>query len=254
MIAAGPPAKRPPHMRRWTCGRCGAGSPESDVTWRACFPRQLWAVMQNEVMAMLDGPGRSGRRRHRRCRRMLSRSPLAAGGRAGDSPPISGRGGATLAGSSRRCQRRCAAFQDADGKQLQPRGFPRQGGAAERLGHLVRPLPARKCRRSTGCRPTLGGEGLVVLPVSLDRGGGPRWCAVYYGQHGITHLGVYLDGKGGLSQALRIGGRADELSDRPRGAAGGQPRGRDAMGFARSPRPDPVLSGAAPERRRRPRR
>src|SRR5215468_4013384 len=33
----------------------------------------------------------------------------------------------------------------------------------------------------------LGDEGLLVLPLSLDRGGGPV-VAVYYGQHDITHL------------------------------------------------------------------
>jgi thiol-disulfide isomerase/thioredoxin len=51
----------------------------------------------------------------------------------------------------------------------------------------------------------LGGEGFMVLPVSLDRGGGPA-VAVYYGQHDITHLGVYLAGQGGLQNALKIGG------------------------------------------------
>src|SRR5215469_6398828 len=51
----------------------------------------------------------------------------------------------------------------------------------------------------------LGGEGLLVLPLSLDRGGGPV-VAVYYGQHDITHLGVYLAGQGGLQNALKIGG------------------------------------------------
>lgn len=51
----------------------------------------------------------------------------------------------------------------------------------------------------------LGGEGFVVLPLSLDRGGGPV-VAVYYGQHDITHLGVYLAGQGGLQNALKIGG------------------------------------------------
>ena len=51
----------------------------------------------------------------------------------------------------------------------------------------------------------LGDEGLLVLPLSLDRGGGPV-VAVYYGQHDITHLGVYLAGQGGLQNALKIGG------------------------------------------------
>jgi thiol-disulfide isomerase/thioredoxin len=51
----------------------------------------------------------------------------------------------------------------------------------------------------------LGGEGLQVVPLSLDRGGGPV-VAVYYGQHDITHLGVYLSGQGGLQNALKIGG------------------------------------------------
>ncbi|HEX4568793.1 MAG TPA: TlpA family protein disulfide reductase, partial [Dongiaceae bacterium] len=46
----------------------------------------------------------------------------------------------------------------------------------------------------------LGDEGLLVLPLSLDRGGGPV-VAVYYGQHDITHLGVYLAGQGGLQNA-----------------------------------------------------
>jgi thiol-disulfide isomerase/thioredoxin len=51
----------------------------------------------------------------------------------------------------------------------------------------------------------LGGEGLVVLPVSLDRGGGPV-VAVFYGEHAIAHLGVYLDGNGALESALKING------------------------------------------------
>jgi thiol-disulfide isomerase/thioredoxin len=51
----------------------------------------------------------------------------------------------------------------------------------------------------------LGAEGLVILPVSLDRGGGPV-VAVFYGQHAIVNLGVYLDGKGVLESALKING------------------------------------------------
>jgi thiol-disulfide isomerase/thioredoxin len=51
----------------------------------------------------------------------------------------------------------------------------------------------------------LGGEGLQILPMSLDRGGGPT-VAVFYGQHAITHLGVYLGGQGGLSASLKVSG------------------------------------------------
>jgi len=38
----------------------------------------------------------------------------------------------------------------------------------------------------------LAPEGLVVLPISIDQGGGPV-VAMYYYQEGIDHLGIYLD-------------------------------------------------------------
>src|SRR5581483_11124611 len=52
---------------------------------------------------------------------------------------------------------------------------------------------------------SLGKDGLVILPLSLDRGGGPA-VAVFYGQQNITHLGVYLAGQDALQEALKING------------------------------------------------
>ena len=63
---------------------------------------------------------------------------------------------------------------------------------------------------------TLAGEGLLVLPVSLDRGGGPA-VALFYGQQAITHLGVYLEGQGGLGAALKIGGVPTSFLIDPKG-------------------------------------
>jgi thiol-disulfide isomerase/thioredoxin len=49
----------------------------------------------------------------------------------------------------------------------------------------------------------LGSQGLVVLPVSLD--GGPA-VALFYGEHAVTHLGVYLGAQDGLQKAFKFTG------------------------------------------------
>jgi thiol-disulfide isomerase/thioredoxin len=51
----------------------------------------------------------------------------------------------------------------------------------------------------------LGGADFVVLPVSIDRGGGPV-VAFFYGQRDLSHLGVYLDANSGLANHLGIDG------------------------------------------------
>ncbi len=49
----------------------------------------------------------------------------------------------------------------------------------------------------------LAGEGLVVLPISIDQGGGPV-VAMYYYQEGIEHLGIYLDPGHDLQDRLKV--------------------------------------------------
>ena len=172
---------------------------------------------------------------------LLATARLSAG-LAGDSPPLSG----AVADFNRidpPLPAPGAAFRDGAGKVLHLADFRGKVVLLNVWATWCAPCRAEMPSLDR-LQATMGGEGLVILPVSLDRGGGPV-VAVYYGQHDITHLGVYLEGKGGLSQALRIGGVPMSYADRPRGESGGQPRGRDAMGCARIPRPHPVLSGAA---------
>lgn len=49
----------------------------------------------------------------------------------------------------------------------------------------------------------LGEDGLKILPLSADRGGGPA-VAMYYYQQGIDHLGIYLDVGGAFQDRLRV--------------------------------------------------
>jgi len=48
-------------------------------------------------------------------------------------------------------------------------------------------------------------EGIVVLPISSDRGGAAA-VRHYYAAHGIEDLGVWLDPKGDVAQALGVRG------------------------------------------------
>ena len=49
----------------------------------------------------------------------------------------------------------------------------------------------------------LSADGLVVLPLSIDRGGGPV-VAMYYYQEGIDHLGIYIDPGHGIQDRLKV--------------------------------------------------
>jgi thiol-disulfide isomerase/thioredoxin len=51
----------------------------------------------------------------------------------------------------------------------------------------------------------LGGADFIVLPVSIDRNGGPA-VALFYNQRDLTHLGVYLDAKSALADRMGIDG------------------------------------------------
>jgi thiol-disulfide isomerase/thioredoxin len=51
----------------------------------------------------------------------------------------------------------------------------------------------------------LGGADFIVLPVSIDRGGGPS-VALFYGERELTHLGVYLDARSALADRMGIDG------------------------------------------------
>jgi thiol-disulfide isomerase/thioredoxin len=52
---------------------------------------------------------------------------------------------------------------------------------------------------------TLGGADFIVLPVSIDRSGGPA-VALFYNQRDLTHLGVYLDARSALADRMGIDG------------------------------------------------
>ncbi|HEY8014436.1 MAG TPA: TlpA disulfide reductase family protein, partial [Dongiaceae bacterium] len=133
---------------------------------------------------------------------MLATAPLSRA-LAGDSPPISG----AVSDFSRidpPLPAPGASFRDGAGKVLHLADFRGKVVLLNVWATWCAPCRAEMPSLDR-LQATMGGEGLVILPVSLDRGGGPV-VAVYYGQHDITHLGVYLEGKGGLSQALRIGG------------------------------------------------
>jgi thiol-disulfide isomerase/thioredoxin len=133
---------------------------------------------------------------------LLAAARLSAG-LAGDSPPLSG----AVADFNRIDPPLPApgeAFRDGAGKVLHLQDFRGKVVLLNVWATWCAPCRAEMPSLDR-LQATMGGEGLVILPVSLDRGGGPV-VAVYYGQHDITHLGVYLEGKGGLSQALRIGG------------------------------------------------
>ena len=133
---------------------------------------------------------------------LLATARLSAG-LAGDSPPLSG----AVADFNRIDPPLPApgeAFRDGAGKVLHLQDFRGKLVLLNVWATWCAPCRAEMPSLDR-LQATMGGEGLVIVPVSLDRGGGPV-VAVYYGQHDITHLGVYLEGKGGLSQALRIGG------------------------------------------------
>jgi thiol-disulfide isomerase/thioredoxin len=51
----------------------------------------------------------------------------------------------------------------------------------------------------------LGGADFIVLPVSIDRNGGPA-VALFYNARDLTHLGVYLDAKSALADRMGIDG------------------------------------------------
>jgi thiol-disulfide isomerase/thioredoxin len=51
----------------------------------------------------------------------------------------------------------------------------------------------------------LGGADFVVLPVSIDRGGGPV-VAFFYSRRDLSHLGVYLDPNSRLADRMGIDG------------------------------------------------
>lgn len=51
----------------------------------------------------------------------------------------------------------------------------------------------------------VAGRGIVVLPVSSDRGGAARVRA-FYDSHGIEHLPIWLDPEGAALQSLKLEG------------------------------------------------
>ena len=126
---------------------------------------------------------------------------IAAVAAAGEGPPISG----SVEDFSRidpPLPAPADSFKDANGDQL---------ALADFHGKLVLlnvwATWCGPCRQEMPSldrlEAKLSGEGLVVLPISIDRGGGPV-VAMYYYQQGIDHLGIYLDPDHGIQERLKV--------------------------------------------------
>ena len=126
---------------------------------------------------------------------------IAAAAAAGEGPPISG----SVEDFSRidpPLPAPADSFRNANGDQL---------ALADFRGKLVLlnvwATWCGPCRQEmpslNRLEAKLSSEGLVVLPISVDRGGGPV-VAMYYYQEGIDHLGIYLDPNHVIEDRLKV--------------------------------------------------
>jgi thiol-disulfide isomerase/thioredoxin len=91
-------------------------------------------------------------------------------------------------------------FQDADGHQLSLDDFRGQVVVLNLWATWCAP-----CRREMPSLDRLqakyGGDGLEILPLSVDRGG-PDQIQTFYDEVGVQHLKIYRDPKAAASRAL----------------------------------------------------
>lgn len=126
---------------------------------------------------------------------------IAAAAAAGEGPPLSGSVG-DFSRIDPPLPAPADSFKDANGDRL---------ALADFHGKLVLlNLWATWCGPCRQEMPSLdrleaklSGEGLVVLPISIDQGGGPV-VAMYYYQEGIDHLGIYLDPSHDIQDRLKV--------------------------------------------------
>lgn len=173
-MAEGPSAKRPPHCRL--------------------------ALLLTVGVSFVLVPSR---------RTILKAAPaLAAGGTLLGSLPARQGLAATPNGLSRLREGEAElppiTFTDADGKAIAPRDFPRKG--------LVINLWATWCPPCVAEMPALdraaaalSGDGILVLPLSSDRGGAPVVRA-FYERTGVRTLRIWLDPRGAAARALSARG------------------------------------------------
>ena len=107
---------------------------------------------------------------------------------------------AQAGGNGAGSRRRAFAFTDAEGKEHGAADFAGQGLVVNLWATWCPPCVAEMPALDRA-QAALAAEGVLVLALSSDRGGRAQ-VEPFYRDHGIRHLGLWLDPRGAAQRAL----------------------------------------------------